>query len=55
MENSQAGNSGILFYVQDDKPKYEDTYKTGPEMQVLDDDARKTQNAFLTAQAVYMI
>src|SRR5262245_55510795 len=33
---SKAGNSGILFYVQDDKPKYVDTYKTGPEMQVLD-------------------
>ena len=33
-----GGNSGILFYVQDDKPKYEDTYKTGPEMQVLDDE-----------------
>src|SRR4051812_14197163 len=30
---SKAGNSGILFYVQDDKAKYEDTYKTGPEMQ----------------------
>ena len=35
---AQGGNSGILFYVQDDKPKYEDTYKTGPEMQVLDDE-----------------
>ncbi len=34
---AKGGNSGILFYVQDDKPKYEDTYKTGPEMQVLDD------------------
>lgn len=34
---SKAGNSGVLFYVQDDKAKYEDTYKTGPEMQVLDD------------------
>lgn len=33
-----GGNSGILFYVQDDKPKYEDTYKTGAEMQVLDDE-----------------
>jgi hypothetical protein len=33
-----GGNSGILFYVQNDKPKYEDTYKTGPEMQVLDDE-----------------
>jgi hypothetical protein len=35
---SKAGNSGILFYVQDDKSKYGDTYKTGPEMQVLDDE-----------------
>jgi hypothetical protein len=35
---SKAGNSGILFYVQDNKAKYEDTYKTGPEMQVLDDE-----------------
>lgn len=35
---SKAGNSGILFYVQDDKDKYKDTYKTGPEMQVLDDE-----------------
>ncbi|MEP6683230.1 MAG: DUF1080 domain-containing protein [Parafilimonas sp.] len=34
---AKGGNSGILFYVQDDKAKYEDTYKTGPEMQVLDD------------------
>jgi hypothetical protein len=42
---SKAGNSGILFYVQDDKPTYQDSYKTGPEMQVLDDerhDDRKT-------------
>jgi Domain of Unknown Function (DUF1080) len=30
-----AGNSGILFYVQEDK-KYEHTFHTGPEMQVLD-------------------
>jgi hypothetical protein len=35
---AKGGNSGILFYVQDDKTKYEDTYKTGPEMQVLDDE-----------------
>ena len=35
---AKGGNSGILFYVQDDKQKYEDTYKTGPEMQVLDDE-----------------
>src|SRR6266700_857247 len=38
-----GGNSGILFYVHED-PKIEDTYNTGPEMQVLDnarhDDAK---------------
>lgn len=33
---SEGGNSGILFYVQDDKPKYEETWHTGLEMQVLD-------------------
>jgi 3-keto-disaccharide hydrolase len=33
-----GGNSGILIYVQDDKARYEETYTTGPEMQVLDDE-----------------
>jgi len=31
----QRGNSGIMFYVQED-PKYLHSYYTGPEMQVLD-------------------
>jgi|SRR5215217_435707 len=31
-------NSGIIFYVQDDPAKYEATYQTGPEMQVLDNE-----------------
>ena len=35
---SQAGNSGILIYVQDDKATYKETYHTGLEMQVLDDE-----------------
>jgi hypothetical protein len=30
-----AGNSGVMFYVKEDA-KYEHTYHTGPEMQVLD-------------------
>lgn len=30
-------NSGIIFYIQED-PKYGQTYLTGPEMQVLDND-----------------
>jgi len=33
---SKAGNSGILFYVQEDTTRYKETYFTGPEMQVLD-------------------
>ena len=34
---SEGGNSGIIFYVND-SPKYDDTYNTGLEMQVLDND-----------------
>lgn len=34
---SEGGNSGLIFYVNEN-PKYEDTYMTGPEMQVLDND-----------------
>lgn len=33
---SEKGNSGIIFYIQDDKSKYPRTYNTGMEMQVLD-------------------
>ena len=33
---SKGGNSGILFYVQEDTSRYKETYFTGPEMQVLD-------------------
>lgn len=32
------GNSGIIFYVNEDTTKYHNTYETGPEMQVLDND-----------------
>ena len=35
---SPKGNSGILFYVQEDTMKYKESYNTGPEMQVLDND-----------------
>ncbi len=43
---SKGGNSGIIFDIQEN-PKYEDTYLTGPEMQVLDNinaDDNKKQN-----------
>jgi hypothetical protein len=33
---AKKGNSGIIFYVHEDKAKYANTYETGPEMQVLD-------------------
>lgn len=35
---SQKGNSGIIFWAQEDTVKYKQTYHTGPEMQVLDND-----------------
>lgn len=33
---SDKGNSGIIFYVNEDPAKYSETYETGMEMQVLD-------------------
>lgn len=33
---SKGGNSGIIFYVQEDTSKYKETWNTGLEMQVLD-------------------
>ncbi len=35
---SEGGNSGIMFYVQEDTSKYQYTWYTGPEMQVCDND-----------------
>jgi hypothetical protein len=35
---SPNGNSGVIFYVHEDAAKYKETYKTGLEMQVLDND-----------------
>ncbi len=35
---SKNGNSGLIFWVQEDTVKYRQTYHTGPEMQVLDND-----------------
>ncbi len=35
---SKNGNSGLIFWVQEDTVKYKQTYHTGPEMQVLDND-----------------
>lgn len=35
---SENGNSGIIFYVNEDPQKYANTYNTGLEMQVLDNE-----------------
>jgi hypothetical protein len=35
---SQNGNSGVIFWLQDEPAKYERAWHTGPEMQVLDND-----------------
>lgn len=38
---SPNGNSGLIFWIQEDTTKYKQTYHTGPEMQVLDNDGHK--------------
>lgn len=38
------GNSGIIFYVHEDSVKYEHTWHTGPEMQVLDNAGHSDAN-----------
>jgi hypothetical protein len=35
---SKNGNSGVIFLVQEDTAKYKESYITGPEMQMLDND-----------------
>jgi hypothetical protein len=35
---SKGGNSGIMIYVHEDMSKYPNSYETGPEMQILDND-----------------
>lgn len=53
---SEAGNSGIIFHVIEDK-KYCCSYATGPEIQVLDDekhpDAKKGKTGNHKAGALY--
>lgn len=35
---AKNGNSGVMFYVQDDTVKYKEPWHTAPEMQVLDNE-----------------
>jgi hypothetical protein len=43
---SKNGNSGIIFYVHEDTAKYPNTYNTGLEMQVLDNDGHPDGKIF---------
>ena len=43
---SKNGNSGIIFYVKEDILKYTESYFTGPEMQVLDNDGHPDGKIF---------
>jgi 3-keto-disaccharide hydrolase len=38
---SPGGNSGIIFYVQEDTSKFHYTFESGPEMQVLDNEGHE--------------
>ena len=53
---SEGGNSGIFYHVSEDT-KYKNTYNSGPEMQVLDDeghpDAKKGVNGNRKAGSLY--
>ena len=42
---SKNGNSGIIFFVQDNPKKYGEPWHTGPEMQVLDNDGHEDGKA----------
>jgi|SRR5882724_9397128 len=41
---SPKGNSGIMFYVQEDTVNYKESYQTGPEMQILDNNGHADGN-----------
>jgi hypothetical protein len=43
---SNNGNSGIIFFIQDDTTKYKEIWFTGPEMQILDNDGHSDGKIF---------
>jgi len=43
---SKNGNSGVMFYVNEDTTKYKASYETGPEMQVLDNEGHPDGKIF---------
>lgn len=43
---SRNGNSGVIFYVKEDAAKYKESYFTGPEMQVVDNEGHPDGKIF---------
>lgn len=43
---SPKGNSGVMFYVEEDPSKFHETYYTGPEMQVVDNEGHPDGKIF---------
>jgi hypothetical protein len=43
---SKKGNSGIIFYVNEDTTKFKETWNTGMEMQVCDKDSNEDAHSF---------
>ena len=43
---SPKGNSGIIFFINEDTAKYKATYNTGPEMQVVDNNGHPDGKIF---------
>jgi hypothetical protein len=43
---SKGANSGIIFLVHEDPSKYNNTFETGPEMQILDNDGHPDGKIF---------
>ncbi len=43
---AKKANSGIMIYVQEDSSKYKETWNTGPEMQVCDNDSNEDSHSF---------
>jgi hypothetical protein len=44
LEVAPKANSGIIFYINEDPIKYKNTYETGLEMQVLDNEGHPDEN-----------
>ena len=52
---AKNGNSGVIFYINEDKSKYNWPWETGPEMQMLDNNAIPMQKLLNIGLVICMI